>query len=439
MLNSSSLSRALAAISAAVVALTMAFAMRLAGLPDIAVGAEIVAFALLAGGLVFLLRVRRAVAAATGVCRAVAQGDFEARMRNAGEGGDLAALYHALNDMIDRADAFVREASAAMGAVRDNKYYRHILPGGLHGAFATAATTMNQAMKAIETRISAFNADTAQFESAISSIVSALSDASANMNGTADVLNRGASTTRERVTTVAAASQQATANMQTVAAASSELTSSSREVSKDVDHSAEISGQAVVKAEQARRMIDCLNVAAERIGAVVALIEAIAAQTNLLALNATIEAARAGEAGRGFAVVAQEVKALAGQTAKATGEIGNHIAEVQSSTRSAVESIGEIREIIGEVDRITSHVAQQVTAQSEATGAIARNVAQAFTGMSEITTNIEAVTANAGETEQHAGTTLAASSGLAVQAKRLAEEVSAFMAMLHGGGKARAA
>jgi methyl-accepting chemotaxis protein len=195
----------------------------------------------------------------------------------------------------------------------------------------------------------------------------------------------------------------------------------------------------VAKAEQASRMIDNLNAAAERIGEVVALINAIAAQTNLLALNATIEAARAGEAGRGFAVVAQEVKALAGQTAQATGEIGNHIADVQSSTRSAVESIGEIREIVGEVDRITSHVAQQVTAQSEATGAIARNVEKAFAGIAEITTNIGAVTANAGETEQHAGTTLAAASGLSVQAKRLTEEVSAFMNTLHGGAKAKAA
>src|ERR1035437_24650 len=82
--------------------------------------------------------------------------------------------------------------------------------------------------------------------------------------------------------------------------------------------------------------------AASRIGDVVELINTIAGQTNLLALNATIEAARAGEAGRGFAVVASEVKALAEQTAKATGEIGQQITGIQSATQDSVNAIKEI-------------------------------------------------------------------------------------------------
>ena len=141
------------------------------------------------------------------------------------------------------------------------------------------------------------------------------------MGETANVLDRGAIQTRERATAVAAATEETTANMQTVAAAATELTASANDVGNQVDRSAKIARQAVDTADNANRTVDGLSAAADRIGEVVELIRAIAAQTNLLALNATIEAARAGEAGRGFAVVANEVKALAGQTAKATEEI----------------------------------------------------------------------------------------------------------------------
>jgi methyl-accepting chemotaxis protein len=221
--------------------------------------------------------------------------------------------------------------------------------------------------------------------------------------------------------------------METVAAATTELTASANEILGNVNRSAVVAREAVSRAETARLTVGGLSSAAERIGAIVELIDEIAAQTNLLALNATIEAARAGEAGRGFSVVAQEVKSLAAQTAKATHDISLGITEVQDTTRSAVEAISGISQAIGEVDQITRQVAFAVEAQTAATGEVARNIEQAFAGIRDISGNIQGVTVNVGETELHAGTTLSASSSLAEQAATLGDTVRDFLKSLRRG------
>ena len=135
---------------------------------------------------------------------------------------------------------------------------------------------------------------------------------------------------------VAAASEEASTNVQSVASATEEMSSSVNEISRQVQESARMAGEAVDQARSTNDRVSELSKAASRIGDVVELINTIAGQTNLLALNATIEAARAGEAGRGFAVVASEVKALAEQTAKATGEIGQQITGIQAATEESV-------------------------------------------------------------------------------------------------------
>jgi methyl-accepting chemotaxis protein len=433
MTNSSSLSRAIAALGLAIGCVLVAAAGTWFGSPWMQGAGVVAAFVVLAGTAFLLVRVRKAVRQLAEVSERIARGDFEARVLDIRERGDLGRLQHATNDMIDRCDAFIREASAAMGAIRDDKYYRRILPQGLHGSLRLAAETMNAAMEAIRTRVAAFNADTAQFEGAIGAIIDTVSGASSNMGETAAVLGRGATATRERVTAVAATSEQATANMQTVAAATAELTASAREIGTDVNRSAEIARAAVARVDSAGRTISSLSTATERIGEIVELINAIAAQTNLLALNATIEAARAGEAGKGFSVVAQEVKSLAAQTARATEDISKSIVEVQSTTKAAVDAVTAIGGVIAEVDQITSHVAQAVDAQTAATDEIARNVEQAFAGIRDITGHIHGVTNNAGETERHAGTTMTASGSLAEQAAKLGHAVRDFLAMLRRG------
>ena len=167
----------------------------------------------------------------TQICREISKGNFEARLVNITESGQLADAQHAVNDMIDRCDAFVREASAAMDAVRQHKYYRRILREGMHGSLDIAAELINGATAAIERRVTAFDANTAQFEKSIEVVVDTLSNASSAMSDTAGKLSHGASITRERSSEVAAATEDAAANMQTVGSVTAKLTDAGQEIS----------------------------------------------------------------------------------------------------------------------------------------------------------------------------------------------------------------
>ena len=178
---------------------------------------------------------------------------------------------------------------------------------------------------------------------------------------------------------------------------------------------------------RANRQVQGLAEAAEKIGTVVDLIQDIAEQTNLLALNATIEAARAGEAGKGFAVVAQEVKSLANQTAKATGEIGEHIALVQAETREAVGAIDVIGKTITRIDEIAASIASAVEEQVAATGEISRNVQEAANGTQEVTQNIGGVSQGAQQTGAACEQMLSAVTNLSTQAGLLNSKVESFL------------
>ncbi len=171
------------------------------------------------------------------------------------------------------------------------------------------------------------------FEGAVGEIIETVSSASTELEASAGTLTSTAERAQELTTMVAAASEEASTNVQSVASATEEMASSVNEISRQVQESARMAGEAVDQARKTNDRVSELSKAASRIGDVVELINTIAGQTNLLALNATIEAARAGEAGRGFAVVASEVKALAEQTAKATGEIGQQITGIQAATQ----------------------------------------------------------------------------------------------------------
>ena len=214
----------------------------------------------------------------------------------------------------------------------------------------------------------------------------------------------GVSTTSELTARAATASSEASANVRDIASAAEELTSSVQEIERQVSQSNGIAMKAVAEAAQTNVTVKELNEAAGRIGDVVKLINDIAAQTNLLALNATIEAARAGEAGRGFAVVAGEVKALAGQTAKATEEITSQIAAMQSATERSIEATSAIERTIREIGDISGAIAAAVTQQGAATQEIARSVETASKRTSEAAEQVGGVNQIAETTNRHATT-----------------------------------
>jgi methyl-accepting chemotaxis protein len=404
-----------------------ALVLQLAGFPLAAMTCEALAIVAAALTLMWVMRATALVKRATEACRSIAQGDFEARVLAIPVGGDMGELLHTINDMIDGCDAFVRESTAAMTALHHNKYYRRILPGGLHGGLLQGANAMNAATDSIAARIKHFEQQTADLEVTVNAIVSALDSGASEMSGTAGNLRSGASSTLQRMTSVAAASEQAAANMQSVASATATLSSNASEVGADIHRSADIASRAVERVADAGSNVDVLRNVALRISEVVKSINAIASQTNLLALNATIEAARAGDAGRGFAVVAHEVKSLATQTANFTAEIEAQIGQVKSATDKVSDSITEIGTVIAEVNEITGKVAGASEAQSAATAGIARNVDEAFGVVRDMSANIQALAGTAKETEHLATSTMAASGDLSSQSGLLTREIRRYL------------
>lgn len=215
--------------------------------------------------------------------------------------------------------------------------------------------------------------------------------------------------------------------MQSVASATEELSSSVNEIGRQVQESTIISERAVDQARATNQSVGELAQAASRIGDVVELINNIAGQTNLLALNATIEAARAGDAGRGFAVVASEVKALAEQTAKATGEISEQIANIQNATSRSVGAIRGISDTISRMSEISSTIASAIEEQGAATQEISRNIQQAAQGTMQVSSSVAEVQHGASETGTAASQVLSAAQSLSQDSTRLKQEVGRFL------------
>ncbi|CCD98152.1 HAMP domain-containing methyl-accepting chemotaxis protein [Bradyrhizobium sp. STM 3809] len=265
------------------------------------------------------------------------------------------------------------------------------------------------------------------FETAVGRIIETVSSASTELEASATTLTRNAQHGQSLATAVASASEEAAAGVQSVASATEQLSASVGEISRQVQESARIAGEAVGQARRTNERVSELSKAATRIGDVVELINTIAGQTNLLALNATIEAARAGDAGRGFAVVASEVKALAEQTAKATGEIGQQIASIQSATAESVDVIREVSGTIERLSHISATIAAAIEQQGAATQEISRNVQHTAQGTQRVSDNIVEVQQGTAETGSASAQVLSAAQSLSEESNRLKLEVGHFL------------
>ncbi|UES41461.1 chemotaxis protein [Roseibium aggregatum] len=378
-------------------------------------------------------RTRRGLGAATEVCSQIGWGNFEVRAKDYTEAGEVRELMTSMNHMIDRTDAFLREAAASMTAIENNRYYRRIQPGGLNGSYLQNAEIMNMAIETIKGRVGAFRQSTDSFESQISQIAQSLMASAEQMTGTAEEMETSAVSNSEVVTAIADAADLTAENVNAAASAADHLSSTANEISGQIERSIEIARAAVTQVTQGQDKANSLRTSAEAIGEIIDLISSIADQTNLLALNATIEAARAGEMGKGFAVVAAEVKELATQTAKATQEITQSLEEVDAASRDTAQSFDTISKTITEIESITTMISNASVKQAEATQAIQENVTNTVACTNKVTGIVDGVAQNAATTHAASKTVLSSAESMSSNAGQLTEAVAAFFKSLKKG------
>ena len=265
------------------------------------------------------------------------------------------------------------------------------------------------------------------FQTSVGGIIDNVLNSSGEFERGARQLTETARTTADLSGRSAGASETASEHVRSAAVASDELSTSIADIARRVQESNGIAAEAVKQAAATDQRINELSEAGARIGDVVKLITSIAEQTNLLALNATIEAARAGDAGRGFAVVAQEVKTLAGQTAKATEEIGSQIANMQLATQESVAAIKAIGQTIERISEIATSISSAVEQQRAATQNIAQSVRSAASGTADVVSNIRNAARGAGETGDNSDRMFTSAKALSAESLRLKAEVDKFL------------
>ncbi|HMH71558.1 MAG TPA: methyl-accepting chemotaxis protein [Bradyrhizobium sp.] len=363
------------------------------------------------GGLALVVVVIGVLIISRSVARPLAV--ITATIKRVAEGAENVEVPH-----IDRAD----EIGALARAIR-------IFQGAMDGN-RSLNTQVLQDSKAREQRAGHIEASVESFRAAIGGVLRAVTDNASAMRDTAQSISNVASDASARAVAASGATEQASSNVNAVAGAAEELSASVEEIGRQVRQSSGMVEQAGLRTEKSITEIESLAAATQRIDGVLTLIQAIAEQTNLLALNATIEAARAGEAGRGFAVVAHEVKALAGQTAKATAEIGQNVSMIQASTRNAVDAVREIGNAVRDINEVTSNIAGAVGQQDAATREISANAQLAAHGNVTLVANISSLSDAIGETDKTATSVLSASTELTSTAETLSREVDKFFSNL---------
>ncbi|KJC41370.1 methyl-accepting chemotaxis protein [Bradyrhizobium sp. LTSP857] len=364
-----------------------------------------VALALVVIGIIIIARsIARPLAAITATIKQVA------------DGAENVVVPH--SDRADEIGALARAIQVFQNAMGRNR---------------NLASQVSQDSAAREERARHIEQSVEEFRDAIGAVMRGLTDNATVMRETAQTITRVTADASSRAGTAANATEQASHNVTAVASAAEELSASVEEIGRQVRQSAGAVEQTGQRTEKSITEIESLAAATQRIDGVLNLIQAIAEQTNLLALNATIEAARAGDAGRGFAVVAHEVKALAGQTAKATADISENVSMIQASTRNAVDAVREIGGAVREINDVTSAIAGAIGQQDAATREISSNAQSAAQGNETLVANITSLRDAIGETDTAASSVLMAASSLTATAETLSREVETFFQNLRSG------
>jgi methyl-accepting chemotaxis protein len=271
------------------------------------------------------------------------------------------------------------------------------------------------------------NGLTHSFEEDVSGVVRSVASSATQLQATAESVSEVAGKTTTRSSQIYNRANAITHGAQTVAAATEELSASISEIRRQVATAASASRDATDEVARTNDLVRGLALSSDKIGEIVQLINDIAGQTNLLALNATIEAARAGDAGKGFAVVANEVKGLASQTAKATGEIATQVAAVQEETSKAVAAINSIGGVVDKVREISASIATAIEQQGAATQEIARNVQDVAQQAGDVSQDLAGLDQEANLTGDAASQVLSAARELATRSEELQGKVSVFL------------
>jgi len=363
--------------------------------------------ALIAAGLIAWLYVGRSIvgrlAALSGAMRRIADGESDVPVPVGGE-DEIAGMAKAL--------LVFRQAIAEVSVARQREADR---------------------AEDSEVRRRRVEAATRDFERAVNDIIHALDGASGSMDGCAHVMAEAADQNKTRAMAAATASEEATTNVSSVAMAAEEIAQSVAQISSQAATSANIARQASDETKAIISTVEQLATSVGQINNVSNLIRDVAAQTNLLALNATIEAARAGDAGRGFAVVAQEVKSLAGQTEKATGDITRQIAAIEATTARMVQAMKAIAGTIAQLDENAADISVAVQQQDAVSKEIARSANAAAERTRDVSMSVAQVSDAAAKTGQVAGEVLNAGGELAARSGKLRAEVERFLAQVRVG------
>lgn len=340
--------------------------------------------------------------------------------------GPLAAMVHAMRQVADQ-----KYETPIPGLGRTNEI------GLLAGALEIFKTTGIERQRLTEhqlqdaqrqgERSGYLDRKIQDFNGMVANVVSSVATSAVRLKSNAEILSRAANETAAKADAVASAASQASTSVQTVASSAEEMTTSIGTISRRVSDATQRAEGAATQARKSSDTIHALSEAAEKIGAVVQLVQAIASQTNLLALNATIEAARAGEAGKGFAVVASEVKNLAHQTSKATEEISTHVASIQGITGETREAMDDISNTIAEISAIMSGIEVDTAQQRNATQDISKSVQNAARGTLDVSNHIVQITSTSSETGRMARDARDSAVDLSQQAETLKREVDGFI------------